>query len=253
VLAVTVCPRGAVCSSALHPPRTSVVIDPRLALSPFGTLILARLSAHLAVWIAPELCELLRSGHVYRDEAERLLPSGGEPAVETEAVRESLDEWATFFAGDGPPSRAYYLGERPREGLLPSDVDASVHERFEGFARSLDSAMSASDYDLPRGALISSCFRDTVALAAALVHTPTFILSALEANEDAAPSICRYLEAWKLPVSDVSGRAGADAAALRDALATASLGPVRWSGVSFAAVHVVPRGSDTPRVFWHRL
>jgi hypothetical protein len=238
--------------------RTSVVIDPRLALSPFGTLIFARLSAHHAVWVAPELHELLRCGHVYRDEVERLLPGGGrarvrEAALETEAIRESLDQWATFFTGVGTPARAYYLGERPGEGLLPSGVDENVHERFEGFAQTLDTAMSASAYDLPRGTVISGCFRDTVALAGALAHIPTYILTALEAGEDAPPSVCQYLEAWGVPVSDVTGCAGADGATLRSALAASGLGPVRWSGVSFAAVHVVPRGVEALRVFWHRL
>ena len=42
------------------------------------------------------------------------------------------------------------------------------------------------------------------ALATALVHTLTFILSCLEADERGAPAICNYLESWDLQVSDVS-------------------------------------------------
>ena len=259
MLAETVYPRGAAWVPTLHAQRASVVIDPRLALSPLGTLVVARLSAHAPVWIAPELRELLRSAHVYRDDAERLFPRvygakvrALDPSREAEAIRESLLQWSAFLTGPGAAIRTYYLGESPGESMLPTLVDGNVHERFESFARVLDAAMSGSAYDLPRGTVIASCFRDTVALATALAHTPTFILSALEADERGAPALCNYLEAWKVSVTDVTDRSGPDAAAMRATLAAAGLGPVEWSGTTFAAIHVVPRAEQV-RAFWHRL
>lgn len=260
MLAESIIPWGAAWVPTLNPHRSSVVIDTRLALSPFGTLAVARLSEHMAVWLPPELREVLCSAHIYRGDAERLLPRvygakirSLDPAREAEAIRDSLVQWSAYFASHGGSSRTYHLGESPGESRLPSHVDAAVHERFEGFARRVDAAMTGSAYDLPRGSIIASCFRDAVALAAALAHTNTFILSALEADERGAPAICNYLEAWNMPVADVTGRSSADGAALRGVLAAAGLGPVEWSGVAFAAVHVVPRGAEPAQVFWHRL
>ncbi len=260
MLAESIFPRGAAWVPTLNPHRSSVVIDPRLALSPFGPLIVSRLSTHLAVWIAPELRELLRSAHVYRDDAEKLFPRvygakirSLDPAREAKAIRESLGQWSAFLAGAGASPHSYYLSDNPSDSMLPSHVDAGVHERFEGFARDLDLAMTTSAYDLPRGVVLSGCFRDAVALAAALVHTPTFVLSALEADERGAPALCNYLEAWKMRVADVTGRSVPEASALRSVLAGCGLGPVEWSGVSFAAVHVVPRSPEPVDVFWHRL
>jgi hypothetical protein len=260
VLAETVYARATPWTPAPSTQRTSVVIDPRLALSPFGTMIVARLSVHAAVWLVPELHELLRSAHVYQDDAERLVPRvfGGklrrfDAHREGEAIREGLVLWSEFFAGPGAALHTYHLGDSPGESMLPPHVDPGVHPRFERCARTLDGIMTASGYDLPRGAIIASCFRDATALATALVHTPTFILSCLEADERGAPAICNYLESWDLQVSDVSERAELDATGLRAVLVSAGLGPVLWSGVSLAAVHVVPVGAEPTRVFWHRL
>jgi len=258
--AESIFPWGAAWVPTLNHHRLSVVVDTRLALSPFGALIVARLSAQLAVWIPPELRELLYSAHVYRDDAERLFPRvygakirSLDPVREAEAIRESLAQWSAYLTGAGSSSRMHYIGEGPGQSRLPSQVDPSIHERFEAFARGLDAAMTGSAYDLPRGTIIASCFRDAVALAAALAHTHTFILSALEADERGAPAICNYLEAWSTPVTDVTGRSGPDTAALGSVLAAAGLGPLQWSGVAFAAVHVVPRGAHAVHVFWHRL
>ena len=265
-------------------PHPSVVIDPELALSPLGLIVVARLSARCAVWVAPELREVLRSNHAYRDQPQRLLSRPqrvpgvrrhGSPG-RADGVRSALVQWSTVLASRTSAVRTFYLGDRPGDSVVPSHVDPGVHERFEFLARGLDVVMMRSGYDLPRGLPIASCFRDAVALAAALAQERSFILTLLEGGErggGGAPALCNYLEAWKIPVSDVTTRAEADTVALRSVLARAGLGPVEWSGVAFAALHVVPHGLapeserassrtrdaaavrlwEQTRVFWHRL
>jgi hypothetical protein len=260
--------------------RPSVVIDPRLALSPLGLIAVARLSSRCTVWVPPELREVLRSSRVYHEQPERLVPRvdrghRARPgrATQADAVRTALAQWSAVLASNATSLRTYHLADPPGDAVLPSHVDASVHDRFELLARGLDTLMTRSAYDLPRGIAIASCFRDAVALAAALAQERSFILSPLEAGDRGAPALCTYLEAWKIPVVDVSARAGADAAALRSVLARAGLGPVEWSGVAFAALHVVPQGLtshpaplssrsrdaaaarlwEQTHVFWHRL
>jgi hypothetical protein len=260
--------------------RLRVVIDPRLALRALGPFIVSRLSAECVVWLPSELRQILHGSHAYRAEPDKLVPRvhgvarrGHDRTREAEAedIRESLEQWDAALAR-GAGVRAYHLGERADDALLPANVDPGVHQRFEALARGLDRLMTRSGYDLPRGIAISSCFRDAVALAAALSRDSCFILTALESDGRIAPALCNYLDAWKVNVADVTANAGMDSALLRGTLSHAGLTPVEWSGISFAAVHVVPRtlaprlpcGAaledaaavrlwERTRIFWHRL
>ncbi len=269
-------PAGRIAVSSPRSPR--VIVDPRLALRGLGPFVVARLSAECTVWLPSELREIVRGSHAYREHPERLVPRvyglglrSLDRRRDAEDIRESLAQWDAAYARGAGWVRTYHLSEHPDESLIPSHVDPGIHERFEVLARGLDQLMLRSDYDLPRGAAIASCFRDAVALAAALSRESCFILTALEADGRGAPALCNYLDAWKVAVSDVTESAGADGAALRAVLASAGLSPVEWSGVVFAAAHVVPptlvprlpggevsddaarRLWERTKVFWHRI
>jgi hypothetical protein len=263
---------GAGPASSPAPRSRACVLDPRLALSPLGLAAGARLAAECTVWIPRELREALKNPQAYRAHPRMLAPrvyGDQERALKPrdEEIRDALEQWSSALHGPLGSSRFCHLGEHPGESLLPGGVDSAVHERFERLAAGLDVAMRGESYDLPRGEAISACFRDTAALCAALSPYGAFVLTTLEADRRGAPALCNYLDAWGLPVIDVTARAGADAEVLRSVLARAGLGPVEWSGVHFVAVHIVPPGLGLEvaneegalglwlrtNVFWHRL
>jgi hypothetical protein len=246
------------------------ILDPRLALSGSGLLAAARLSAECSVWLPRELRETLKSPKAFRGQPDKLAPRvyGAQTRAlprRDDEIRDALGQWGAVLQGPLASLRFYYLGESASDGVLPGAMDHAVHERFERLAAGLDVAMQRASYDLPRGEAVAACFRDATALCAALAPYGSFVLSTLEPDGRGAPALCNYLDAWDLPVSDVSARAGADAEVLRVLLARAGLGPVEWAGARFAAVHVVPPGLGLElgdeddvaaqwrrtRVFWH--
>lgn len=257
----------------VHAARSrACIVDPRLALSPLGLMAAARLSAECAVWVPRELRETARRPQAYLSHPDKLVPRVYGAHVRSleardDEVRDALGQWASALQGSLGAVRFFHLGEHRGESALPLAVDGGVHERFERLGAGLDAARESANYDEPRGEVIAACFSDAAALCAALAPYGAFILSTLEADRRGAPALCNYLDAWGVRVVDVTARAGADADVLRALLARAGLGPIEWSGVAFAAVHVVPPGLglDAPapdfhrdawrrtHVFWHRI
>ncbi len=244
------------------------ILDPRLALSGVGLLAAARLSTECSVWLPRELRETLRGSRAYQSQAGKLAPrvygaqTRGLPRRDDD-IRDALQQWESVLQGPLATLRLYYMGERPGDSLLPGSLDHEVHARFEHFASDLDGVVRSVGFDLPRGEVLAACFRDTAALCAALAPYGAFILSVLESDGKGAPALCNYLDAWDLPVADVTARAGTDAEVLRWVLGRAGLGPIEWTGARFAAVHVVPPGLgisageaiawNRVKVFWHLL
>jgi hypothetical protein len=248
------------------------VVDPRLALSPLGLVAAARLASECAVWMPRELRETLKSPQAFSANPDKLAPRvyGAHLRKLTprdEEIRDALGQWSAVLHGPIGATRFYYLGEHAGESLLPAAVDGGLQDRFERLASGLDLAMRRAGYDLPRGETIASCFRDAVALCGALAPYGAVLLSVLEADRRGTPALCNYLDAWGVGVTDVTARAGADADVLRALLAGAGLGPIEWSGVALAAIHIVPPGFgldladeaaalalwQRTNVFWHRL
>ena len=260
-------------------PRPPCVVDARLALSQHGQLSVARLAREFQVWLPHELHRILRNPRAYLDDPSQLverpycgalrkLDYDGEAGV----VGRELSQWDRRPQEDDLAALPlYYLGERADECLVPSDVDRRLRERCEQLQRGLHLAMNQSGYDLPRGEVIGACIRDAVALSAALEPYGAILLTRLESDDEGAPALCDYLDAWGVPTSQAP-RHGPMLRWLRDALARSGLAPLSWAGVPLAVVHVfvagfpvlggVDRGLDDDAVarlwtnasiFWHRV
>lgn len=253
-----------------YAPSRPCVLDPRLVVSSEGLLVAARLltATEASVWLARELYETLRTPRAYVAHPDKLAPRpyGAQSralSARDADVRAGLAQWTAALHGPLSSLRFCHLGEHPSESVVPPRIDHEVHVRFERLAASLDARVREAGYDLPRGEAITGCFRDTLALCAALAPYGAFVLGALESDRRAAPAICDYADAWGLDVHDVNARTGADGDALRSVVARAGLGPVEWSGTRLAAIHVIPHGlgllegQEPPwsgaKVYWHHL
>jgi hypothetical protein len=260
-------------------PRLPCVVDARLALSQYGQLCVARLARQFQVWLPQELHQILRNPRAYLDDPGRLVERPYCGALrnldndgEAELVGRELSQWDRRPQEDDLAALPlYHLGDRADECLLPDEIDRRLRERCEQLQRGLHRAMNQSGYDLPRGEVAAACIRDAVALSAALEQYGAILLTRLESDEQGAPALCDYLDAWGVPILEAP-RNGPGVRWLRDALARTGLAPLTWAGVPLAVVHVfvggfpvlggVDRGLDddavarlwgTASIFWHRV
>lgn len=261
--------------SALPAPRRACVADARLALSRHGLLSIARLAGTFDVWLPTELREVLRAAPEAPDE---LLPRlfcaalrKVDRAADAAAVAEELRLWDRLPEDPELAAlRLYHLGDRADECVVPPFADRGLLARFEQLRSGLDVLMTRSGYMIP--VPLAQCFRDAAALCAVLAPCGGFVLTRLETDERGEPAICEYLEAWGVATARAPDGGGLGAAVLGEAIAAAGLGSIAWSGVAFAAVHVLiegipviggPRpglGADAvaarwerAKVFWHLL
>lgn len=102
----------------------ALVLDGDLALSPYGLLLAARLAQANAIWIPRSLWPLIDSDRIYNDD-HSLLGSEGK------IVAEALSDWHGAWQTNRLRGTFFWFGDHRHEGLLPSDADEFVHQRFE--------------------------------------------------------------------------------------------------------------------------
>lgn len=230
--------------------RAACIVDARLALDRHGLRAVAALCRLAEVWLPAAVHGVLRDPRAHARDVPRLVPEpygaalrALDPADEEAAVRDALDRWSRAAAdADLAALPLYHLGDRADECRASPQTDRAARDRCEQLVQGLDVLVQRSGYDLPRGQIVGDCFRDALALCAALAPYGAFILTRLERDGEGAPALCDYADAWRLRVNHVARGASPAAALVRRLLARAGLLTLAWAGVRLACVHVLAPG-----------
>jgi hypothetical protein len=249
-------------SVAVDTKRRACVLDAHLALSPFGLLLAQRLSSEFDLWLVRELWQILDNTQYYLLEPERLVPvaPGKSPSKVHPSsngnLRETLAQWDTARTEtDLGGLKIYWIGDAISESLLPSRVDPHLVSRFEILASSLD----ARARKLPPESenVFADCFRDAVALTAALSQHRAFILTLQAPDNTSAPDrsepfICGYLRHyWRVRCNrvEITRQVRMERDVVLPLLTRAGATELMWAGLKLAAVHVLaPRSVVIPRL-----
>lgn len=126
--------------------QRSCVIDLVLALSEYGIPMIQQLGKRLELWVVRELWNILDNPTLYLNQPELITPRGLAPkrtpdqdrhALETTLL--SLEAWATFrLETDLSGLQLFWLGDSPKESLLPSHRNLELFYRWEAIATALD-------------------------------------------------------------------------------------------------------------------
>jgi hypothetical protein len=235
-----------VVTAALGFERLACIVDVRLALARGGLLAVTGLASvsGLDTWLPSELRHLLREPRPLLDHAELLLPlTGSGTAEEQTALRRELEGWDGWMrsSASGPPG-IHYLGDRSDESSVPPSADSALRQRFELLRRALESLDRTPDGALTPQILLTSCFRDAIALSAALLPQRSFVLTRAGSGEEGRPELCEHLESCGLRVTYIARQGGRTTLPLRATLAQGALGPLAWAGMRLAVLHVVMPG-----------
>ena len=231
--------------------RWSCVLDVRLALSRWGLMFAWRIADEMNVWLVPSLWELLDSADYYLRHPKTLQrqPGVGESGVENREntfMVESLGQWQTARLEEDLPSvPIYWAGDASHESLLPKEVPPGVIRRFAILAEALDGREQPPRRVREPAHPFLDCFRDAVALTAALGRYRPVIFTL---GDDAGhlPQVCRYLESRGIPCRRAPGDAAGNPVKnhLGPTLFRSGVGELIFAGMPLAAVHIV-----APRTF----
>jgi hypothetical protein len=236
--------------------RYSCVLDPTLALSDYGLPLVKQLGEVIDLWVARELWHILDNIHFYLQQPELLIfrKDTYEKArdirypSQQEIIR-VLKQWEyarteTDLAG----LRLFWVKDKLGESLLPSGINLDIIRHYEFLARSLNSQI---EQHLDTGETLTSAFRDTVALTAALGSS--FILThqlPRDTVENSPPGICVALESWGIAcqaIDPLDKIATIERDYLRHMIVQAGLSKHIWAGLHPSVVHLWVPASDN---FW---
>ncbi|MDR4508923.1 MAG: hypothetical protein MRJ65_11940 [Candidatus Brocadiaceae bacterium] len=246
-------------SVTVNTKRKACVIDTTLALSRYGLLLTQRLGDEFDLWLARELWQILDNTQYYVSNPQSLMPVRPGPGQKSENVHANknggngtkyflkaiLNQWdmarmETDLAG----LKVFWIGDAMSESLLPKSADQNLVHRFETLAGSLDVRIKKDPADARQDNIFIDCFRDAVALTAALVSHKGFILTRQCAvNEDLPenePVICSYLRKWGIPCYRVGmdQKVEIERAFLFPIFARAGVTELLWAGLNLAVVHL---------------
>jgi hypothetical protein len=245
-------------SVAIDARRRACVLDTPLALSPYGLLLAQRLSGELDLWLVRELWQILDNTHHYAARPDLLLgvPASRAPEEASDSpparrLRETLGQWdAARTRTDLAGLKLHWVGDAVRESLLPPSADPDLVPRFELLASGLERRHPTREED----SILVDCFRDAVALTAALTPHRAFLLTtegvaAAEKPEAAEPVLCAHLRAWGIRCHRLARAAETrmERELLVPVLARAGVAELMWAGLRLAVVHVVvPKAAIVP-------
>lgn len=207
------------------------VLDPALALSPFGPPLVSRLGRWLELWLPREVWALLDSSDCLRGNPElwrEMLAT--EPPAE-HALEATLAGWQRLRLGsDRGEWPCHWLADRPSESALPAGAPSGLAERHELLARCLTARFA----DAPPLAAL-----DTLALAATLGPIP--VLAMLQA--DGTPALASVLvdagfACQPLPAGPMRSLALIERAALRNLLSQLGFAALPACGLRLAILHL---------------
>ncbi|WP_156943112.1 hypothetical protein [Pseudogulbenkiania sp. MAI-1] len=210
------------------------VVDPALALTPFGPILVARLGRWLELWLPREVWTLLDSSDCLRSQPGlwgEMLITAPPAAAELDVA---LAGWQRLRLGhERGELPCYWLGERPSEASLPNGTPTGLAERHDTLARSLAERVPEST---PLTAL------DTLALCATLGPLPLLTLLDAEHWQD-GPALGKVLceanvpcEPW--PAGSVQTLAVLERQGLRRLMSQLGLAVWPACGLTLAVLHL---------------
>jgi hypothetical protein len=242
----------------------SCVIDPTLALSQHGLLLVQQIAQIIEVWIGRELLHILDNASFYQQQPHLLIPDTlmtdhqlDRAYGSIQVTLWSLKEWEKFRLNtDLANLNLLWLGDNPKESLLPKGRHPELFWRWEAIAHALE---QRGDHHSSENLPLMMAFRDTVALAATLGSA--FILthrSLEEIEKSYQPAICRALQQWKIPLHFLSGKdplVMMERHVLRQLMIQTQTTKLLWTGLQLAVLHlVIPRviidTQTTPNDIW---
>jgi hypothetical protein len=227
--------------------RWRCVLDPNLALSPYGPGFARRLAQHAELWLGTEFFNILDSARIYEKEPELLAWPGIGPA-DAARVAEALRGWSRLRdeAGYGG-SPFHWIGDVLRESCLPVGTSEDIVERWEEAARTLDARLP---HAIEGTGPVIATMRDTVSLCAVL---PAAVLMPCDAS-GSVPVLCQHVARWGIAceqLPDTDELAGIERSGIQQLLVQAGLAKFVWAGLGLAVLHLLagqvgrsPTGDD---------
>lgn len=137
----------------------------------------------------------------------------------------------------------FWAGDACHESLLPKDVDKELIDRLDLLSAELDALSLRSEGDACRYYdPVRNGFRDAAALAAALVrHRPIIFSMSDSENAGGEPDLCAYLRDCGIECRGIEDRRLAEPVRrhLLPMLARTGVLELTWTGLRFAAVHLI--------------
>lgn len=115
--------------------RSRCVLDPNLALSRDGAMLVRCLVPYAELWIGPEIHNILDSVQLYQREPQLLVLPGADKGAIAE-IPEALRDWTRLRDATG--RGLYWVGDAYRESSMPEDIDDRFVLRWELASRALD-------------------------------------------------------------------------------------------------------------------
>ncbi|MDM9580120.1 hypothetical protein [Nostoc sp. GT001] len=235
--------------------RYACVLDPTLALSRYGLLLVKQLGTVMDIWLGREFWNIINNTRFYLDHPELLLlpmatcssPLNGQPYI-LQDMLEALQQWEQMDKQTTLTDlKLFRIGERPEESFLPREMGTEIIWYYESLAHSLE-AQASKGFDSSE--VLTSAFRDTVALAAA-IGSP-FILThqfPTATAETLPPGICMALTSWQIPCQAVTLQdemATLERNYLRQIFVQAGLAKFLWAGLHLTVLHLLAPSASQP-------
>lgn len=228
--------------------QLSCVLDPALALSSHGLLLVENLATVMELWVVRELWHILNNVDFYLQRPELVIPKRITADIMLEENRTVLEE--TFWSlkewkkmrrvTDIARLNLFWLGDSLRESFLPQNKTREIFWRWEFLAGLLDERLDRSQVT---DDVLALAFRDAVALTASLGSS--FILTyqlPLDFASDRPPDICKALENWGIRCQVITSKdpiVAMERRHLRQLMMDTGLAKLFWSGMHLAVVHLV--------------
>ena len=223
------------------------VLDPSLALSYYGSLIVKNLGKEVELWIARELWNIIRNTDFYLHRPELIIPQhySHEKTFlnERNTLEEifwSLKEWNRVRKNtDIARLGLFWLGDSLQESFLPRHRPTEVFWHWETLAHSLDNHIVQPQQT---GNILTSAFRDTVALAVCLGTTSILTYQISSSEQDIVPDIGFTLENWGIPcrmLQPKESMVALERQYVRQLMVNNGLAKLFWAEVRLAVLHLV--------------
>lgn len=226
----------------------SCVLDPTLALSQYGLLLVRNIAPSMEVWIGREFLHILNNASFYQQQPHLLIPNFlmtddqlDRAYRSLQATVWSLKEWETFWLEtDLANLNLFWLGDNLKESLLPRGKSADLLWQWESAAHALDKRW---EHQPSNDHTLMVAFRDTVALAVTLGSA--FILthrSPDEVKRNYLPAICEAFQQWDIPFQTLSASdpmVVMERHTLRQLLLHTHTAKLLWAGLQLAVLHLV--------------
>jgi hypothetical protein len=239
-------------SISLQHRRWACVLDPMLALSEYGLLLVKQLGDIIELWVVREFWNMIDSSQFYQQQPEILLQDFAteRSPLYSQQILRSLQEWDRLRTlSDRNSWHVHFLADVIGESCLPGGVDSDLIWRWESLAQSLDTQLNPKEDN----SLILAV-RDLAALAAA---RPACILTYRlpeEIDSNLPPKICNTLESWGIHCQEVNNEdaiAPLEREQFRTLIIHAGLSKLLWAGLNLVIIHlVVPAEATLTATNW---